>query len=70
MHVLDLVDYFGASCTVYVFAIAELVTICWIYGVDRFCKDIEFMLGIYPGLYWRLCWTYIVSQFEINCKIN
>jgi hypothetical protein len=24
--------------------------------VNRLCKDIEFMLGFRPNLYWRLCW--------------
>jgi hypothetical protein len=29
-------------------------------GVGNFCTDIEFMMGQYPGWYWRLCW-YLVT---------
>lgn len=53
---LTLVDFFGASMIALVLGIAELYTIGWIYGTDRLCKDIEFMLGRKVGLYWRLCW--------------
>ena len=37
-------------------AILEVVSVSWIYGVNRVCKDIEFMLGIKTGIYWRICW--------------
>lgn len=57
--VLKLVDYYGASFIAFILAIAELYTFCYIYGVDRLCTDIEFMLGFYPNIYWRLCWKYI-----------
>lgn len=47
--ILNLVDYFGASTIVYILAIGELAAIIWIYGLNRFCRDIEFMLGIKPN---------------------
>jgi len=28
-------------------------------GVNRFCADIKFMMGIETGWYWRLCWRFI-----------
>ncbi|GAB0087882.1 Sodium:neurotransmitter symporter [Sergentomyia squamirostris] len=58
-YILELVDYFGASNIVYVLAIGELVALHYIYGLGRFCRDIEFMLGKRPGLYWRLTWGFI-----------
>jgi solute carrier family 6 amino acid transporter-like protein 5/7/9/14 len=63
--ILNLVDFFGASFIAFVLAIAELVAVCWIYGVDRLCKDAEFMLGFRPNLYWRLCWKYITPLLMI-----
>lgn len=56
---LKLVDYYGASFIAFVLAIAELYTFSYIYGVERFCKDIEFMLGFRPNIYWRTCWRFI-----------
>ncbi|XP_058457070.1 sodium-dependent nutrient amino acid transporter 1-like isoform X2 [Malaya genurostris] len=58
-YILTLVDHFGASFIALVLAIAELIAIGWIYGTERFCKDVEFMLGRRPSLYWRLCWRWI-----------
>ncbi|XP_058830523.1 sodium-dependent nutrient amino acid transporter 1-like isoform X2 [Topomyia yanbarensis] len=58
-YILTLVDHFGASFIALVLAIAELIAIGWIYGTDRFCKDVEFMLGTRPNLYWRLCWRWL-----------
>lgn len=31
-YMLNLVDFFGTSFIVYILGIAELVTVCWIYG--------------------------------------
>lgn len=46
-------------------AIAELSTICWIYGTKRLCRDIEFMLGIKTSWYWRMCWTIVAPGIMI-----
>lgn len=56
-YILNLVDFYGASFIVFILAIGEIVAVCWIYGVNRLCRDIEFMINIKPGLYWRLCWA-------------
>lgn len=56
---MKLVDYYGASFIAFILAIAELYTFSYIYGVDRLCRDIEFMLGFRPNLYWRVCWRFL-----------
>ncbi len=56
---MTFMDFFGASFVVICLAIAEILSFGWIYGVNRLCKDIEFMLGIKTGLYWRICWGLI-----------
>ncbi|XP_065367457.1 sodium-dependent nutrient amino acid transporter 1 isoform X1 [Calliphora vicina] len=57
--ILTLVDYFGASMIALVLGIAELYALGWIYGVDRLCKDAEFMMGRKVGPYWRWCWAVV-----------
>ncbi|XP_035787555.1 sodium-dependent nutrient amino acid transporter 1-like isoform X1 [Anopheles albimanus] len=64
-YILKLVDYYGASSIALVLAIAELIAIGWVYGVDRLCKDTEFMLGHRPNLYWRLCWRWITPALML-----
>ncbi|XP_036334373.1 sodium-dependent nutrient amino acid transporter 1 isoform X1 [Rhagoletis pomonella] len=56
-YLLNLVDFFGCSFIALFLAIGEIVTISWIYGVKRFCKDIEFMCNLKTGFYWRICWA-------------
>lgn len=35
-------------------------------GVNRLCRDTEFMSGRNPGLYWRLCWGIISPAILIT----
>lgn len=58
-HILLIVDYYGATFIAFNLVVFELGTFCWIYGVDRICKDIQFMLGRNMGLYWKICWKYL-----------
>lgn len=39
--------------------IIELYVFAWVYGVDRLCRDAEFMIGKSPSIYWRICWGVI-----------
>lgn len=64
--IINLLDFYGASFVALILAIIELITVSWIYGVDRFCKDIEFMIGRRTGLYWRICWKIITPMIMIG----
>ncbi|KAH8405750.1 hypothetical protein KR215_008271, partial [Drosophila sulfurigaster] len=57
--VLNLVDFYGCTFIALVLAIAELLAVGWIYGVKRLCSDIEFMLNVKTGFYWRICWAIV-----------
>uniref|UniRef100_A0A336KCW2 Sodium-dependent nutrient amino acid transporter 1 n=1 Tax=Culicoides sonorensis TaxID=179676 RepID=A0A336KCW2_CULSO len=63
LFMIDIADFFGATFVAFLLAIAEIITIAWIYGVNRICKDAEFMLGIKTGYYWRICWGLITPSF-------
>jgi len=58
-YVLDLMDTYGASISVMVIAVAEMIAIMWGYGANNFCKDLQAMLGFYPGIYFKVCWVII-----------
>jgi len=57
---VDLINEFGANFVIYVMAMIEVGAISWVYGLDNFCRDIEFMLGRKVGWYWRACWGFII----------
>lgn len=54
---LTLVDYFGGGFIIFVLATIEAVAIHWVYGVRRFCDDLQFMVGNRPNIYWKFCWA-------------
>ncbi|KAL5276886.1 hypothetical protein ACFFRR_002227 [Megaselia abdita] len=57
--ILNLVDYFGGTYVVFCLAVFEMIGIFWIYGLQNFCDDVEFMTDRKVTVYWRLCWTII-----------
>lgn len=57
--VLQLVDYYAGSFIVFVLATFEVTGIFWVYGLENFLDDVEFMLSRRPSVYWRICWGII-----------
>ncbi|KAI1890543.1 hypothetical protein AGOR_G00154770 [Albula goreensis] len=59
---VTLMDHFCGGWVLLVAAILELIGLCYIYGGNRFVKDIEMMIGIKTSwfwLWWRSCWFFI-----------
>ncbi|XP_023674928.1 sodium- and chloride-dependent glycine transporter 2 isoform X1 [Paramormyrops kingsleyae] len=59
MYMLQLVDTFAASYSLVIIAIFELIGVSYIYGLQRFCEDIEMMIGFQPNKFWRICWAFV-----------
>ncbi|XP_006111551.2 sodium- and chloride-dependent glycine transporter 2 [Pelodiscus sinensis] len=59
LYMLQLVDTYAASYSLVIIAIFELVGISYIYGLQRFCEDIEMMIGFQPNKFWRVCWAFV-----------
>ncbi|XP_078034986.1 sodium-dependent nutrient amino acid transporter 1 [Augochlora pura] len=57
--VLELVDYYGGSFIVFILATLEITGIFWVYGLENFVDDVEYMLKRRPSAYWRICWAVI-----------
>ncbi|KAJ8258269.1 hypothetical protein COCON_G00172810 [Conger conger] len=59
---VTLMDHFCGGWVLLVAAILELFGLCYIYGGNRFIKDIEMMIGERSSwfwLWWRSCWFFI-----------
>ncbi|XP_071869904.1 sodium-dependent nutrient amino acid transporter 1 [Bombus fervidus] len=54
--ILTLVDYYGTSFVVFILASFEITAVTWVYGIENFLDDIEFMLDRKTSSYWRICW--------------
>ncbi|GCC25443.1 sodium- and chloride-dependent glycine transporter 2 isoform X1 [Chiloscyllium punctatum] len=59
IYMLQLVDTYAASYSLVIIAIFELVGVSYIYGLKRFCEDIEMMIGFQPSYFWRICWAFV-----------
>ncbi|XP_034191541.1 sodium-dependent nutrient amino acid transporter 1 [Osmia lignaria lignaria] len=56
---LELVDYYAGSFIVFILATLEITGIFWVYGLENFLDDVEYMLKRRPSVYWRVCWSVI-----------
>ena len=36
-----------------------------VYGIDKFCANIESMIGYQPNIYWRSCWKFVSPLFLV-----
>ncbi|CAG2112286.1 unnamed protein product, partial [Medioppia subpectinata] len=55
-YVMELLDNYGVGTAVFFYGICQMVAIFWIYGLQRFCFDLKFMLNKSVGLYWKVTW--------------
>lgn len=62
---MDIIGTLGGDFIIYLLVVVETIGICWIYGLNRIARDIEFMLGIQLSCYWKLTWGYIVPAVLI-----
>lgn len=38
---------------------AEVVTVAWFYGAQRYSEDLEYMMGMKPNWFFKICWWVI-----------
>ncbi|XP_017782653.1 PREDICTED: sodium-dependent nutrient amino acid transporter 1-like [Nicrophorus vespilloides] len=58
-------DYFEVFIT---FTFTMLVS--WIYGVQKLCDDIHFIIGVQPARYWKICWYFAPLVLGIVCLLQ
>ncbi|PZC81999.1 sodium- and chloride-dependent glycine transporter 1 isoform X2 [Helicoverpa armigera] len=62
MYWLQLMDKYAANWSVLIIAIGECILIAWIYGAEKFCGDIQRMIGRQTKLwvfFWSAMWRII-----------
>ncbi|XP_074605414.1 sodium-dependent nutrient amino acid transporter 1-like isoform X1 [Brevipalpus obovatus] len=60
LYLMKLFEDYGVGISVFMYGIFETVGFMWIYGVDNLCRDIKFMVGMTVGIFWRICWTFVI----------
>ncbi|XP_055540272.1 sodium- and chloride-dependent glycine transporter 1 isoform X2 [Wyeomyia smithii] len=59
MYLIQLFDWYSASISVILVCIVEVVAIAWIYGVHRYVRDVEYMIGKRLERYWIVSWKFV-----------
>ncbi|XP_074243595.1 sodium-dependent neutral amino acid transporter B(0)AT1 isoform X1 [Saimiri boliviensis] len=74
---LSLLDSYAGSIPLLIIAFCEMFAVVYVYGVDRFNKDIEFMIGYKPNIFWQVTWRVvspllmlIIFLFFFVVKVN
>ncbi|OWF53686.1 sodium- and chloride-dependent glycine transporter 1-like isoform X2 [Mizuhopecten yessoensis] len=58
IYVYQLLDWY-VSVAIPVFGLIECLVFGWIYGAERFSRDIEMMLGRGVPVFVRICWCFV-----------
>nr|XP_014703972.1 sodium-dependent neutral amino acid transporter B(0)AT1 [Equus asinus] len=56
---LSLMDNYAGSIPLLIVAFCEMFSVVYVYGVDRFNRDIEFMVGHKPNIFWQVMWRLV-----------
>ncbi|OWF44590.1 sodium- and chloride-dependent glycine transporter 1-like [Mizuhopecten yessoensis] len=59
MYLLQLMDNYVGGWTLLIIGLFENICVAYVYGVNRFLKDIETMLGFKMVMWWKICWWVI-----------
>lgn len=65
IYVLQIMDWYCASFSLMLISLIECLVISWCYGVDRFYKDIELMIGFQPHFIWKYMWRFVTPAVII-----
>ncbi|KAL1501998.1 hypothetical protein ABEB36_007213 [Hypothenemus hampei] len=65
IYMFTLFDTYSAGISLLCSALFEAIAVSWFYGLDRLTQDVEAMLGLKPGIYWRICWKFISPSFIV-----
>lgn len=56
---MSLLDNYGVGTAAFLYGILEVVGVFWIYGLNSFCKDVQFMFGNPVSIIWKATWGVI-----------
>ncbi|KAK9309605.1 hypothetical protein QLX08_000822 [Tetragonisca angustula] len=56
---LKMFDSFAGTIGLVMVALMEMISVIFVYGHEKFTKDIEEMTGYRPGAYWQFTWRFL-----------
>ncbi|ESO94430.1 hypothetical protein LOTGIDRAFT_118264 [Lottia gigantea] len=59
VYVFQIVDWYCGAIALFIYTLLECIIVGWIYGADRYYKDLEMMFGKKPSIVMKILWCYI-----------
>uniref|UniRef100_A0A669E6E1 Transporter n=1 Tax=Oreochromis niloticus TaxID=8128 RepID=A0A669E6E1_ORENI len=56
---LEIFNSYVGSVPLLIIAFFEIIAVAYVYGINRFNDDIEWMTGRRPNIYWQATWRFI-----------
>ncbi|KAJ8924104.1 hypothetical protein NQ315_006886 [Exocentrus adspersus] len=67
---LTMFDSFAGTIGLVVVAFMEMIAVIYVYGHEKFTKDIHDMTGVKPGLYWQITWKYLAPAIMVLILVS
>ncbi|XP_069767133.1 sodium-dependent serotonin transporter-like isoform X2 [Narcine bancroftii] len=62
-YVVKFFEEYATGAAIIAVVFLEAIAVSWFYGMKRFCRAVQKMLGFSPGLFWQICWVAISPFF-------
>ncbi|XP_051160535.1 sodium- and chloride-dependent transporter XTRP3 isoform X1 [Leptopilina boulardi] len=66
---LTMFDSFAGTIGLVLVALMEMLALIFVYGHEKFTKDIEEMTGYRPGWYWQITWRFLAPIIMVAILI-
>ncbi|XP_029658938.1 sodium- and chloride-dependent transporter XTRP3 [Formica exsecta] len=67
---LKMFDSFAGTIGLVMVALMEMISVIFVYGHEKFTKDIEEMTGYRPGIYWQVTWRFLAPIIMVCILIS
>lgn len=57
----------GINLTVLYLGGVKVAIVMWLYGIERFCTDVQFSLGFRPTQFWTTSWSLLPILTLVSC---
>ena len=70
IYVFLIFDYYAASGMVLLlFCLCEVIAVSWVYGVNKWSRDVEDMVGHRVNIWLKICWSIITPAASlVSCR--
>ncbi|XP_063156001.1 sodium-dependent neutral amino acid transporter B(0)AT3-like [Candoia aspera] len=67
---LEVFDSYGGSIPLLVISFLEVCSVVFVYGLKRFCDDVEWMTGRPVNFYWKASWQFISPVLMLSVFLS